>query len=95
MVVSVDAFGESNNTFGLGASITVKFSHDVNKPPVLMRSDLQRVLSLEPKEIAMSGHVGLWKDNKTLVIIFPRVEKREGSPINVDELRILFKPPNG
>lgn len=94
MIDFIEAFG-SSKTFEVGASITVKFSHDVNKPPVVARQDLQRVLSLAPKEIAMSGHVGHWRDSRTLVIFFPRVEKRTGSPIHADELLITFKVPEG
>jgi hypothetical protein len=88
-VASVD-ISSISGIFRAGVTISIRFSHNVNKPPVLSRADLQRVLSFKPSEVSKSGHVGVWRDNRMLVIYFPRVAEQNESSVNVSHIMFTF-----
>ena len=89
------AFGSGMKTFGSGSRVTIKFSHDTNRPPVLRPDDIQNVLQLSPPVLMTNVHVAFWTDPRTLVIYYPVVTGDYKPAVTVDQLTIKFATPSG
>ena len=76
-----------------GSSLSIRFSHDTNMPPVLRRADLRRVLTLNPPSLANTSHMAIWTEPHTLSVIFPAMS-RDGS-MNLTQVLVSFKSLSG
>ena len=89
-VLSVHVSGGWEKEFGAGSQMVVKFSVDTNTPVVLRPSDLRRVVSMSPAWLHDLPHIGVWKDPKTLHVVFPVVMDTMNGKVTADELVVAF-----
>jgi hypothetical protein len=89
-VVSIEAFGNGLTTLDSGSRITIKFSHDTNRPAVLRAKDLHHVLQLSPSTLMSNFHMAFWTDPRTLVIYYPAVIDLKPS-VAADDLTVIFR----
>jgi hypothetical protein len=94
-VASVGVFGGWEKEFSAGSQIVMKFSVDTNTPFVLRPNDLQQVVNMSPPWLHDLPHIGVWKDLKTLHIVFPVVNGSMNGKVTADELVVSFPNQTG
>ncbi|XP_062508195.1 uncharacterized protein LOC134184503 isoform X3 [Corticium candelabrum] len=87
-VVSVEAVALVDGFISAGSSLHIRFSHSTNMPSVLDQSDLYKIISLSPPSLHEASTVAGWKDNRTLVVVFPSFQNGITSMENISEHNI-------
>lgn len=80
-----------------GSSLHIRFSHSTNMPSVLDQSDLYKIISLSPPSLHEASTVAGWKDNRTLVVVFPSFQNGITSMENISEhnITVSFSQSSG
>ena len=74
-------------SFGVaGSSIVVHFSQETNKPGLLGKTRLSRVLSITGIDAERSDVIAEWRDDQTLVLLFPKLP----SGMIAEDLSVAF-----
>jgi cysteine-rich repeat protein len=92
-VLSVEAVAQVDGHIKAGSSLHIRFSHDTNMPPVLANSHLRKVLTLSPRCLHVAPTVAGWKDNRTLVVLFPTLASENGDVAGNNVTVSFVEPP--
>ena len=68
----IEVEGASNDRVNPGTAVVLKFSHETNMPSVHRPSDLSSIIRFSPNHLNNVPVFGLWDNNRTLAIVFPK-----------------------
>ena len=93
--MSVEAVALVDGYVSAGSSLHIRFSHDTNMPPVLAKPHLHKVLTLSPRSLHVAPTVAAWKDNRTLVVLFPTLIAGDNGEVAGNNVTVSFVEPPG